>query len=389
MADEVQKKSFAAHKAVLIILIVLVIFLGFEVLSLKRRHNDSKTIVPQQPTIVSVNVTPFTPQSITLSKKYIGYVTPVHSVAVLPFISGFVEKIFVQSGQFVREGQLLMILEQGEYKAKLELAQAGVMQAEAAFENAATYFQRIKAVGGQAVAQADHDKARSEYLSAKAALAQAKAQLSAAKVNYDYTVIRAPISGQIGTVKPTKGDYVSPAGNPLMTIIQTSPIQVVFSITDKDYIQNISENGLSDLLAGEKIKLQLANGEIYPAEGVYQYTDNALNRPTNSIAVYVNFDNKDNILLPEAYVTVYLEKELKDIVLIPQDQVELTANGSFVSIADKQGIRLQKIEILDTRGSDYIVKNIFKPQEYLVEGKAPFLKENQQFSLNIVSENGG
>lgn len=145
-----------------------------------------------------------------------------------------------------------MVLEQGEYKAQLDLARAGVMQAEAALENAATYYQRVQAAGNKAVAQADRDKAQAEYLSAKAALAQAQAQLAAAKVNYDYTIIRAPISGLIGTVEPTKGDYVSPAGTPLMTVIQTSPIQVVFSITDKDYIQNVSENGLSELLAGEK-----------------------------------------------------------------------------------------------------------------------------------------
>ncbi len=389
MANETEKKSFAAHYAVLIILIVLVVFLSFEIISLKRQSIDSKTAAVPPQTTTSVNVTPLTPQSVTLSKKYIGYITPVHSVAVLPFISGFVEKIFVRSGQFVREGQLLMVLEQGEYKAQLDLARAGVMQAEAALENAATYYQRVQAAGNKAVAQADRDKAQAEYLSAKAALAQAQAQLAAAKVNYDYTIIRAPISGLIGTVEPTKGDYVSPAGTPLMTVIQTSPIQVVFSITDKDYIQNVSENGLSELLAGEKIKLQLANGEIYPAQGIYQYTDNALNRPTNSVAVYVNFDNKDNILLSNAYVTVYLEKELENIVLIPQNQVELTAQGSFVTVADKQGIRRRKIEILDTQNSDYIVKNVFGPQDYLVKGKAPELKENQPFRLNIVSENGG
>ncbi len=389
MANETEKKSFAAHYAVLIILIVLVVFLSFEIISLKRQSIDSKTAAVPPQTTTSVNVTPLTPQSVTLSKKYIGYITPVHSVAVLPFISGFVEKIFVRSGQFVREGQLLMVLEQGEYKAQLDLARAGVMQAEATLENAATYYQRVQAAGNKAVAQADRDKAQAEYLSAKAALAQAQAQLAAAKVNYDYTIIRAPISGLIGTVEPTKGDYVSPAGTPLMTVIQTSPIQVVFSITDKDYIQNVSENGLSELLAGEKIKLQLANGEIYPAQGIYQYTDNALNRPTNSVAVYVNFDNKDNILLSNAYVTVYLEKELENIVLIPQNQVELTAQGSFVTVADKQGIRRRKIEILDTQNSDYIVKNVFGPQDYLVKGKAPELKENQPFRLNIVSENGG
>ena len=389
MENETEKKSFAAYYAVLFLLIALVIFLGFEIISLKKHSEDSKASLPQQPKAAFINVSALKPQAVTLSKKYIGYVTPVHSVSVRPFISGFVEQIFVKSGQFVREGQLLMILKQDEYKAQTDLARAGVMQAEAALENATTYYQRIQAAGNKAVAQADRDKAQAEFLSAKAALAQAQAQLAAAKVNYDYTIIRAPIAGLIGTVEPTKGDYVSPAGTPLMTIIQTSPIQVVFSITDKDYILNVSANGLTNLLAGEKIKLQLADGQIYPDEGIYQYADNTLDKPTNSVAVYVNFNNKDNLLLSNSYVTVYLEKELKNVVPIAQNQVDLTPQGSFVTLANKEGIKRQKIEIIDTLKSDYIVKNTFDPQDYLVNGKAPELKKGQPFRLNIVSENGG
>ena len=99
-----------------------------------------------------------------------------------------------------------MVLKQDDYKAQIDLARAGVMQAEATLENATTYYQRIQAAGNKAVAQADRDKAQAEYLSAKAALAQAQAQLAVAQINYDYTVIRAPISGLIGTIEPTKGD---------------------------------------------------------------------------------------------------------------------------------------------------------------------------------------
>lgn len=389
MANETEKKSSWAHYAVFILLFILVVFLGFEVVSLKRQKSETNTPVQKQSQAVSLNVVPLTAQSVNLNKKYIGYITPVHSVSVLPFISGFVEKIYVQNGQFVKEGQLLMVLKQDDYKAQIDLARAGVMQAEATLENATTYYQRVQAAGNKAVAQADRDKAQAEYLSAKAALAQAQAQLAVAQINYDYTVIRAPISGLIGTIEPTKGDYVSPAGSPLMTIIQTTPIQVVFSITDKDYIQSVTENGLSNLLAGEKIKLQLANGEIYPVSGVYKYADNALNKPTNSVAVYVNFDNKDNILLSNSYVTVYLEKDLKDIVLIAQNQVDLTPQGNFVTVANQQGIRREKIDIIDTMGSDYVVKNTFGAQDYLVKGKPPVLKPNQAFRLNIVSANGG
>ncbi len=389
MANETEKKTPHIHYIISAVLVILVIVLIFEVVSLKKQGSDSKPSLPVGQETVTINVTELMAQNHQSTKKHIGYVTPIHSVSVLPFINGFVKEVHVESGKFVQEGQKLITLEQGEYKAQLDLAKASVMQAQAELENATTYYQRVQAAGNKAIAQADRDKALAQYLSSKAALAQAKARLAEAKVNYEYTIIKAPISGLIGTVEPTKGDYVSPAGTTLMTIIQTTPIQVVFSITDKEYVSAISETGSAGFLSNEKITLQLADGNIYAFSGSYQYTDNISDSQTNSVGVYVNFENPQNILLPNTYVTVYRSKELKDVVLIPQNQVDLTPEGNFITLADKHGIHRQKIEILDTQGSDYIIKNTFKPKQYLVKGKAPLLKPNQAFRLNIVSENGG
>lgn len=386
MESKTEHKSSGKYSLILIFLILLIAGLGYEIFILKRgKKTQTEAPVPQAST-VSIDVVPLTPQDVTLSKHFIGYVTPVHSVSVLPFISGFIESIHVCSGQSVQAGQLLAILEQGTYKANLQTARAAVMQAVAAYENADTYYKRLKNAGEKAVAQANLDKALADFLSAKAAFAQAKAQLASAEVNYNYTIIRAPISGIIGTVEPTKGDYVSPAGQPLMTIMQVSPVKVVFSLTDKDYIQNVSANGLSDLLKGNKIRLQLPNGEFYPLEGVYQYAENALDKGTNSVAVYVNFDNKDNILIPNAYVTVYLEQEFKNVVALPQNQVTMTPDGDFITTANQHGLQQQKINIVDTQGSNYIVKNTFSPQTYLVKGRPPVLKANEPFKLNILSD---
>ena len=382
-----EHKSSGKHSLIVIFLILLIVGLGYEIFTLKREKKPQAASSALQTPVVSIDVMPLTAQDVTLSRHYIGYVTPVHSVSVLPFISGFIESVHVCSGQFVQAGQLLATLEQGEYKANLKLARAAVMQAAANYENASAYYNRIRSAGENAVAQADRDKALADFLSAKAAFAQAEAQLAAAEVNYNYTIIRAPISGLIGTVEPSKGDYVSPAGKPLMTILQTSPIQVVFSLTDKDYIQNVSANGLSDLLAGNTIRLQLPNGEFYPAEGVYQYAENTLDKGTNSVAIYVNFYNQNNILIPNAYVTVYLDQEFKNVIAVPQNQVTMTPDGDFITVADKHGLREQKIDIVDTQGTNYIVKNTFAPQTYLVKGRPPALKENQPFKLNILSDN--
>ena len=322
--------------------------------------------------------------------SYIGHVEAIKSVNLTPQVTGYVEKVLFQEGSFVNEGDLLFVIEQKRYLANVELRKAELQSAKANLVRAERDFKRQAQLSKQNYAsKATFDTAESTYLQAKAAVAQAEANLDLAEIDLGYTEVKAPISGLIGTVEPTKGDYVSPAGTTLMTIIQTTPIQVVFSITDKEYVSAISETGSAGFLSNEKITLQLADGNIYAFSGSYQYTDNISDSQTNSVGVYVNFENPQNILLPNTYVTVYRSKELKDVVLIPQNQVDLTPEGNFITLADKHGIHRQKIEILDTQGSDYIIKNTFKPKQYLVKGKAPLLKPNQAFRLNIVSENGG
>ena len=387
MENQTEHKSSRHHSLIVIFLTLLIAGLGYEIFALKQEKKPQNPSPSPQESTVAIDVVPLTAENVTLSKHYIGYVAPVHSVSVLPFISGFIESVHVCNGQFVQEGQLLAILDQGTYKANLQTARAAVMQAVANYENADSYYKRIQSAGENAVAQADRDKAQAEFLSAKAAFAQAQAQLAAAEVNYNYTIIRAPISGIIGTVGPTKGDYVSPAGQPLMTIMQVTPVKVVFSLTDKDYIKNVSANGLSDLLKGNKIRLQLPNGAFYPVEGVYRYAENALDKGTNSVAVYVDFDNPDNILIPNAYVTIYLEQNYQNVVALPQNQVTMSPDGDFITVADKHGLSEQKIDIVDTQSENYIVKNTFAPQTYLVKGRPPALKANEPFKLNILSDN--
>ena len=177
------------------------------------------------------------------------------------------------------------------------------------------------------------------------------------KVNYDYTVIQAPISGIVGNVSLTKGDYVSPSGQPLLSIIQYNPIRVVFSITDKDYLEEIGKGGL---FAGEKIRLRLADGRIFEQPGTYRFADNQINRSTNSIAVYADFANADKTLIANAYVDVLVERKYTDGILIRQSLVTLAPDGSYVYVVNGNRLDKVRIDIVASVGSDYLVRNGFQ-----------------------------
>lgn len=386
MSDEnkTEKKPSNALRVLLFILIVLVVVLGFDALERRKGEQAPPKEAETSEKVPVLDVLLIHPEKVTVQKKYIGYVTPIHAVDVLPYINGFVEDVYVQGGQEVREGQVLLTLRQDEYKARLDMARAEVMQAQAGYQNAATYFKRVQEAGPKAIAQADRDKAQAAYLTAQAEVAQAKAGYDEAKVLYDYTVIHAPISGIVGNITLTKGQYVSPAGSPLLNLIQYSPIRVVFSITDKDYLNEVMANG-PDLIKNEKIKLRLANGELYTPDGVFRFADNALNRPTNSVALYADFKNDERVLLANGYVDVLLEKDYEG-VLVAQNNVDMTPDGNFITIADGTGVRRIPIEIIAPVGRDYLIRDVFKTGDYLVAGKTRPLAPGQKFRLNVLTD---
>ncbi len=306
---------------------------------------------------------PIVPQNITVDTGYIGYVVPINEVNVLPYINGFISDIKVSGGTDVKTGDKLVVIEQGEYKAKLDAASAAVKQAQAAFNNAKIYYERIKKAGEKAVSKTEYDNARAAYLQAEARLSQARADYNLAEVNFKYTEINATIDGIVGNVSLSNGDYISPAGEPLFSIIQYDPIRVVFSITDKDYIR---ESSKENFFAGDKIKLRLSDGKIYEHFGEYKYADNQINKATNSIAVYADFANSQKKLIAGSYVTVLVSRTYDNIVLIPKNLMSLGTSENTIYTVQNGVISKKVVTILGDYNNNYIVSGDFAADEALL-----------------------
>ena len=359
MQNEVGKKVYSKLLIVLAVLAALLVYLYASSVPAQSRESAE---------IPSYNAIPVNPRKVAVSDSFVGYVTPIHSVAVVPYINGFLERILVEGGQEVKAGDTLIIIRQDEYKARLDAAKAQVLQAQANFNNARLYYNRIKKAGARAVSKTELDNAKASYLSAEAALAQAKADRDLAQVNFDYTVIKAPIDGIVGNVSLTKGDYVSPGSQALLKIIQYNPIRVVFSITDKDYLARMGADP-SGLFAGNKIKLRLADGNVFAKEGTFRFTGNEIDRPTSSLSVYADFENADRKLLANAYVDVLIERDYDDGILLPQTAISMEAKGNYVFVVSRGVLEKKAVDIISNTGGSYLVKNVFAPGDYVVTDK--------------------
>ena len=329
--------------------------------------SSSKASIPSPER--TLNVIPLKSKNSSLTTKHIGYATPIKSVELVPNVSGYIQDVFVEGGQYVKFGDNLVLIDQREYKASLDAAEANVVQAQADLNNADIYYRRIKKAGSKAISKTEQDNAKAKYLSALGTLNVAKANRDKAKVMYDYTVLQASIDGIVGNVSLTVGNYVAPASSPLISIIQTDPIRVVFSLTNKDYLNIRSHSENKELLSGYQINLQLANGKKYEHTGQFKFSDNAIDKSTGSISIYADFANPDNELISGGYVDVLLSKDIKDGFWVRQDYVYLSPLGAFIYVVKDNKVSKQKVNIVSEANGEYLLDNKFSNNEFLVIDK--------------------
>lgn len=369
----VDKKEYGYAWIIALVFLIFAAWFGW--------HLHHKNSLPENKVSeAEIDVVPIVEKNIAVEKQYIGYVTPINDVSVQPYISGFVSEVWVEGGQKVKSGQRLVVIEQEQYQAALDAANASLSKATADFEYAKNYYERIKKAGLKAVSQTETDNAKSSFLASQAVLHQAKANVKQAEVNFGYTVITSTIDGIVGNVALTKGDYISPQ-NILFSIIQTNPIRVVFSISDKDYLE---ENAKEKMFDDERIRLRLADGSIYDYDGVFKYSDNQIDRTTNSVAIYADFENPKQKLIDKAYVTVMIAKDYKGI-LINKDLVTLQSENSFVYVTEGNIVKKHNVKILAESGNNYVLENNFSLAMKLVAEKITLGQNEQKVRINEIS----
>ena len=324
-------------------------------------------------------------QNVDITNRYTGYITPIKSVALVPNVSGYIDEVWAEGGQTVAIGDNLVLIDQRQYKAELDAAKASIAQAKADFINAQTYYNRMKKAGEKAISASSLDQAKAQFLASQASLNQAKANAQKAQTMFDYTVLQAPISGIIGNVNLTKGNYVAPGGEPLLSIIQFDPIRVMFAISDKEYLTEIKQNPDGKLFSGETINIKLASGDIYPLQGKFAFADNQVDKSTDSVSVFVDFENPNRQLLANSYVDVIIGRKLNDVYLIRQNYATLNTDGAFINTIQNGKIKKTPFNIIGYLGDFYVTDTQFAKDEYVIINKLGRIAQGTTVKLQVVN----
>ena len=290
-------------------------------------------------------------ENVTLNKKYIAKVEAINAVDIKPQVSGYLEEILFEDGSEVKEGQSLYNIEKRRYAANVASAKANLMQIENDYKRQQALYK-------------DKMLPKAELEVAEANVAKAKAALDLAEVDLDHADVRAPISGRIGKTLISKGNFVASGGANLARIVQLQPVRINISVTDKERLNAVKEmaKGPND----EKIHLQaqLADGTIIDIDTDKIYSDNEVSAQTATIPLYIEYQNKDGLLIPGNFINILVsETSAKDEITVPQVAVAQDGNGKYVMVINGDIAEQRYVEIGDTFKDRFVVKNGLKADD--------------------------
>ena len=276
-------------------------------------------------------------------QSFIAFAEPINEVNLKPQVSGTVEEVLFENGSYVKEGDVLFVIDKRKYEANVQSAQADLDKAHAnVVQIKNDYNRQLKLYKDKFLPKAELEVAESNLAQANAAVQQADANLKLAKLDLEHATVVAPISGYISKALVTKGNYVDTNGTTLARIVQTNPIRISFSVTDKERLKGLKTYQRNNIELSE-MNLVLSDGNIIEIMPTKLFADSETSTDTATFSVYVEYDNAEKLLLPGNIFTLRIpNSEKKNAVIIPQSAVLQDSNGKYVMKANNAGIAVQQ-----------------------------------------------
>ena len=272
----------------------------------------------------------------SFTKQYVSQIKSVQNIEIRAQEKGFLQKIYVDEGQYVKQGQLLFRIMPKMYEAELLKAQAEAKSAEIEFQNTKNLADKnIISKNEQAVARAN--------------LQQARAQVAVAKLHLSFTEIRAPFSGTIDRIPKKLGSLID-EGELLTSLSDNSEMFAYFNVSEPEYLSY--ETDIKNR-ADTKVNLKLANGHILKQAGKVELVEGEFDNETGNIAFRSRFPNPDKLLRNGETGSVMMVVPLHQALVIPQKATYEIQDKKYVFIVNKN--------------------NVIKSREIVVKGEMPDL----------------
>lgn len=373
-------KSLTQHPFVIL---GVIIFFAVTALVVFRLSSGAKTDQRKTRLITVATVAPLK-QDLDIRLAYTADIIPNQVVNLFSRVDGYIAKIHVDKGDFVKADQLLVEIDHTDYqhavnqaKANLAAAKAKVAQQEAAVRSTQLTLDRMQAlIKDQFVSQQDLDNAQVNFDGAVAALESLQAQvkqmevaLAQAETNLAYSYIRAPFAGYVAERNLDPGAYVTSA-----TASTSTMSRGILNLHDIDTVRiliEVVEKDIPLVKIGQKAEVR---AEAYPDlvfDGTVTRIVQALNRATRTMTVEIDLPNKDRRLKGGMFARVEaLVGTHRQAIQIPIDAVSRLEDAQYVYVIRDGKAQRVDVEIgLRDENRVEITKGLNGDEQVIVSGK--------------------
>ncbi len=289
----------------------------------------------------------------TVFKEYVCQIRSIQHIELRALEKGYLQKIFVDEGQYVKAGQLMFQIMPTLYQAELKSAQAEMNFAEIEYQN-------TKNLADSNVVS------KNELALAKAKLDKANADLALAQAHLNFTEIRAPFNGFMDRFYERLGGLVD-EGELLTTLSDNSKMWVYFNVPEAEYLNYITKSKPDSTL---KVQLQIANNQLFDQTGRVETIEADFNNETGNIAFRATFPNPKLVLRHGETGNILMPVQLKNVLLIPQKATFEILDKKFVYVIDKAGnVQAREIKTGTEMPHLYVVTDGLKEtDQILLEG---------------------
>lgn len=315
------------------------------------------------PTLATLPVLDITFEAATTETEFPVAIQGKNDIEIRPQVNGTLDKIYIDEGAYVKQGQPLFKINDNPYRQQLNNAKASLNAAQASLINAQLEVEKLTPlVQNKVISDYQLKTAKANLSIAKANVAQNNAAVSSAQINFDYTLIKAPVSGYIGRMPKKQGSLISMNDQDALTnLSDTKEVYAYFSLGENDFINfknNYKGNTLNDKIKNlPPVALILSDNSIYSETGKVDMVDGQFDKTTGAITLRAKFPNANGLLRSGNTGKVKIILEHADAMVIPQEAtVEIQDKVYVVKVDKKNAIARQPIVIYGKSGTNYLVK---------------------------------
>jgi RND family efflux transporter MFP subunit len=230
-----------------------------------------------------------------------GQAASLQGATVYSRVDAIVRQIAVSENQAVREGDLLVAFDTTEYGLALARAQAGLVEAQARFQEMTLFDDEITDPRVR--------EERARLARARSGLAQAEVTLREAQINMERTQVRAPFSGRVADLRVVPGQHAG-AGTELMTVVSMNPIKVEL---------NVLEQNIGYVREGRRASVTFAAFPDESFQGRVIYINPIVDSSIRTGRVTLLLDNPGGRIKPGMYADAAVEAQyFPDRILVPR-----------------------------------------------------------------------